>query len=122
MSEYSITELSNFAETVRDSAAANLSGGAYDIRIIDTFITIEQVISIVKKESIGLDNNGQFIIDETIFDEVFEQVTSIIYQAALSKVASEDLIECAWDDEKNKMIFWIEDNAKHKKNIDPNPF
>ncbi len=122
MSEYSITELANFAETVRDSAASNLSGGQYDTRIIDTFITIEQVISIVKKESLGLDNDGKFIINGTIFDDVFEQVTSIIYQAALSKVASQDLIECAWDDKKNKMIFWVEDNAKHKKNIDPNPF
>jgi hypothetical protein len=122
MSEYSITELANFAETVRDSAASNLSGGQYDTRIIDTFITIEQVISIVKKESLGLDNDGKFIVNGTIFDDVFEQVTSIIYQAALSKVASQDLIECAWDDEKNKMIFWVEDNSKHKKNIDPNPF
>ena len=102
MSEYSITELANFAETVRDSAASNLSGGQYDTRIIDTFITIEQVISIVKKESLGLDNDGKFIINGTIFDDVFEQVTSIIYQAALSKVASQDLIECAWDDKKIK--------------------
>ena len=120
MSEYSITELSNFAETIRDGAASDLSGGKYDSKIIHTFITLNQVINIIKKENLGLDNDGLFVINEGIFDNIFEQVSSIIYQSALCKVASQDLIQCAWDDEQNKMVFWVGSNSE--KIIDSNPF
>lgn len=120
MSEYSITEISNFAETIRDSAASNLSSGEYNSKIIHTFITLNQVIDIIKKESLGLDSDGLFVINEEIFDNIFEQVSSIIYQSALCKVASQDLIQCAWDDEENKMVFWVGSNSE--KIIDSNPF
>jgi hypothetical protein len=46
-----------------------------------------------------------------MYVELIEEIANQIHQSALSKLASQDIIQCAWDDEKEQMVFWV-DNDK----------
>lgn len=103
---YSITDLEGFARTLRNGAATSLCEGYTDN--IDEYITISQIIKLIDDHHIGVDNVGDYLITENIFDTIFETVRCEIYQSALSKLASKNVIQCAWDSEKDTMVFWLD--------------
>jgi hypothetical protein len=45
----------------------------------------------------------------------FEEAATWIHNVGLAKLAAQDLIECAWDDELNEMVFWQKEPAKDDK-------
>ena len=62
-------------------------------------------------EVVSFTKDDKYIINEDIFDKIFDDVRNQLYQSTMSQLASKGYIECAWDDEEDKMIFWI-DKAK----------
>lgn len=110
----SITNLSDFSKILREEAAKSISE-TYTEDLND-FITLSQVQQIIIKNSIGKDTDGCYIITENIFDNTFEEVRNRIYQTGLCKLAASGIIECAWDDKKNEMVFWM--NSEKKGIID----
>ena len=52
----------------------------------------------------------KIIIDEDSYVDIILGIAEQIYHSALSKLAADDIIECAWDAEEDKMVFWMEDN------------
>ena len=34
----------------------------------------------------------------------------------MSQLAAQGYVECAWDDEKNKMVFWVDDKKDQTYN------
>lgn len=111
MSIYSITNIDGFAETIRHGAATSITEDFKDD--LDTFVTLNQIKNLIKSKSLGLDQDGLDTITEDIFDELFEEIRSLIYQSGLAKLAAQGMIECAWDDKSNEMVFWINDAEKH---------
>lgn len=74
---------------------------------LNELISLGQIKSLVLEKKLGLcDVSGKVIINDDIFEEIFSDVSQIIYGFALCKLAAEDKVECAWDDENNEMIFW----------------
>jgi hypothetical protein len=71
---------------------------------IDEYISLGQVISLVKSKSKL--KKGKTYISEKNHDKLLDIVTDMIYGAGLAKLAGQNIIECAWDSEKNEMIFW----------------
>lgn len=106
---FSITDLDGFSDTIRDGAAKSLSQDYSDD--INDYITIEQVKQIISQNILGVDDVGDYMITEQLFDTIFETVRDEIYQSALSKLAAKNIIECAWDTENQTMIFWL--NSKN---------
>lgn len=104
MEVFSITNLTEFADSVRTGAAKYISEDYTEN--LDDFITIKQVENIVIQHSLGLDDDDLYIINENVFEHIFDYVSSMIYQSGLSKLAAQNLIECAWDNDTNQMIFW----------------
>ena len=45
-------------------------------------------------------------------------VAEQIYQSALCKLAAEDIIQCAWDTDVNRMVFWMEDDTGEKRELE----
>lgn len=116
---YSITDIEGFAQTIRDGAARSISENYTEN--LDEFISIGQIISLVKDTSIGTDDAGLLMITEELFDEIFENIRETIYQVGLSKLAATGQIECAWDSQKNEMVFWLASKIHDNQHINALP-
>lgn len=110
MENYSIIDLEGYAKAMRDGAASSFEKDYTEN--LDDFITIPQVINMIKENTLGLDEDGNYLINEDIFDDVFNNIREQLYEVALAKLAAKGLIECAWDDESNDMVFWLANKDK----------
>ena len=117
METYSIIDLEGYAKAMRDGAASSFEKEYTEN--LDDFITVNQVINLIKKNNLGQDEDGYFLINEDIFNQVFEEIRDWLYGVGLSKLASTGYVECAWDNDSNEMIFWLAD--KNKSSIASKP-
>ena len=104
--EFCIKNVAKLADTIRVNAAETLIDKEIKDVVLNEFVTIGQIISIIDQKALGYNEEGDLIIDSLIFENIFDEVTQIIYQSSLSKLAAKGSIECAWDEEKETMIFW----------------
>lgn len=109
---HAIVNLDRYAAYIRRRAALSFSE-EYE-EDLDEFITIKQTAGLIAENSIGKDESGLYLIDEGSHKKLFEAVRLRLYNAGLSKLAARDYLECAWDQEKDEMVFW----AKKKKKSD----
>jgi hypothetical protein len=117
MESYSVIDLEGYAKAMRDGAASSFEKDYTEN--LDDFITIPQVINMIKKNNLGLDNEGNYLINEEIFDDVFNDIRDWLYGVGLAKLASKGFVDCSWDDEANEMVFWLAN--KEKTNIPAKP-
>ena len=110
MESYSVIDLEGYAKAMRDGAASSFEKDYTEN--LDDFITIPQVINMIKKNNLGLDNEGNYLINEEIFDDVFNDIRDWLYGVGLAKLASKGFIDCSWDDEANEMVFWLANKEK----------
>lgn len=116
MSEvYAITNLEGYANQMRDAAARSLSENHNDN--LDDYISISQIVNLVKNECVGFDDENRPLLDEDTNEKIFENTAIWIHNVGLAKLAAQDLVECAWDDKSNEMIFWAKE--KRKPNAKP---
>ena len=114
MNSYSITDSVEFARIMRNCAAESLAeeytgeAKSYTDADLDTIVTLSQIESLISEHSIGRDEENQEIIDTEIFNNIFDETRNLIYQSAMCQLAAKGYVECAWDDEKNKMVFWVD--------------
>ena len=112
--EYVITDTDEFVHLMRSTAASSLAEEylgktkQYSDKDLDGITTLNQVESIIAEKSIDIDEESKYIINGDIFEDIFDEVRNLIYQSAMSQLAAKGYIECAWDDKKNKMIFWVD--------------
>lgn len=109
MKVYAINNLEKYAAEIRLYAANSISEEYSDN--LDEYITLTQVQKLIKEKSHGVDQNNNLLIYDDLIDEVFYTTCDWIYGVGLSKLASKNLVECAWDDEKNCMVFWVNKNG-----------
>ena len=115
---YELENIDNFSEEVRHF-------------VFSTFITTiskmlntspdqvsadkDKYITFLETKNILLDFVGQ---DTTISKEkileVCAAINSRIFSNILTKLASEDLVECAFSDEENQFVFAVTDKGKEK--------
>jgi hypothetical protein len=109
---YSITDLDGYASSIRVSVANSFAEDHTED--LDEYITIEQSKDIIIGYSLGQDEDGNYLVDEESFNDAFDDIREWFYEAGLSKLAAKGLVECAWDDDLNQMIFWISENDSPK--------
>jgi len=110
MESYSIIDLEGYAKAMRDGAASSFEKDYTEN--LDDFITITQVINMVKKNNLGLDEEGSYLINQDIFDDIFNDIRNWLYEVGLCKLAAKGFVDCAWDDESNEMVFWLANKDK----------
>lgn len=108
MKVYAIKDLNQYASQMRELTANNISENYTEN--LDDFITIPQLNSLIRENSDGLDEDGRILINEETNEELFGIISDWIYGAGLSKLASQDLVQCAWDSEQNCMVFWTKES------------
>jgi hypothetical protein len=111
---YAITDLNGYVSQMRDVAAQNISENSNQDNL-DDYISIDQMIGVVKSNCLGYDDNDHVLLDEKRNQKIFEEVSIWIHNSGLAKLAANDLVECAWDDELNEMVFWQKETAKNDK-------
>jgi hypothetical protein len=111
---YAITDLDGYATQMRDAAAKSLVDNSCEDNL-DDFMSITQLVNLVKSECLGFDDENRPLLDEDTNEKIFETTAIWIHNVGLAKLAAKDLVECAWDDECNDMVFWIKQKETNDK-------
>ena len=107
---YAIIDLNGYVSQMREAAARSLSDSTEDN--LDDYISVNQMINMIKNECLGFDEEDHPLLDETTNEKIFENTAVWIHNVGLAKLAAQDLVECAWDNELNDMVFWVKENKK----------
>lgn len=108
---YAITDLNGYVSEIRIAAAQTLSENS-DKDNLDDYISLKQMIGLVKSHSLGTDEENRYLLNEDANEKILEDAAIWIHNVGLAKLAASDLIECAWSDENNDMIFWAKQSEK----------
>lgn len=111
---YMIKKMKMFCRAVREEAVKCISKPIKE-DLLDDFITLAQCASIIKKKCYKDDESGKYFLDEDIYLDIVTEIAKQIYQSALSKLAADNIVQCAWDDDHNEMVFWLDDEDQNKK-------
>jgi hypothetical protein len=111
---YAIVDVQGYVTQMREAAAANISENSHSDHL-DAYISIDQMIGLVKSNCLGYDDNDHPLMNEKTNQKIFDEITIWIHNIGLAKLAAKDLVECAWDDELNEMVFWQKENPKNDK-------
>lgn len=113
---YAIVDVDGYVSQMRQAAANSISeNGSSDN--LDNYISIDQMLGLVKQNCLGFDDQERPLLNEDANNTIFEQTAVWIHNVGLAKLAAQDLVECAWDSKSNEMIFW----AKEKKKPNAKP-
>ena len=117
MSEvYTIVDLDGYVREMRDAAAKTLAED-HDENL-DEFVSVNQMINLVKSECVGFDDNERPMLNEDANEMIYEKTLAWIHNAGLAKLAAQGLIECAWDSNLNEMVFWSNETPQKRKSND----
>ena len=111
---YAITDIEGYVSQMRQVAAENISENS-DQDNLDNYISIGQMIGLVKSHCLGYDDENRPLLNEKQNEIIFTETTKIIHNVGLAKLAARDILECAWDDELNEMVFWHKEIPKNDK-------
>jgi len=111
---YAITDIEGYVSQMRQVAAENISENS-DQDNLDDYISIGQMIGLVKSNCLGYDDENRPLLNEKQNEIIFAETTTIIHNVGLAKLAAKDIVECAWDDELNEMVFWHKEIPKNDK-------
>ena len=106
METFSVTNIDRFAEIIRKNSAESLSNNYPDL---NEFITIGQIAKFIEEKNYDIDDYGNIILNEYLLDDLLDEISYWIYQVGLSKLCGADKLDCAWDDDENKMVFWAKE-------------
>lgn len=107
---YAITNLEGYAQEMRDCAAKNICESYSEN--LDDYISMGQMINLIKDNSVGVDDENRPLLDEDANIKIFEETSVWIHNIGLAKLAANNLVQCAWSSEENTMIFWTETAEK----------
>lgn len=111
---YAITNLEGYVSQMREAAAQSISENS-DQDDLDQYISIGQIIGLVESHCLGFDDENRPMLNEKQNEIIFNETAAIIHNVGLAKLAAKDIVECAWDDELNEMVFWHKEIPKHEK-------
>jgi len=111
---YAINNLDGYVTQMREAASKNISENSSEDNL-DDYISINQMVGLVKSNCLGYDDNNYPLLNEDANQKIFDEITIWIHNIGLAKLAAQDLIECAWDDELNEMVFWQKETPKNDK-------
>ena len=109
MSElYAIIDLEGYATQMREAAAKSICDTSEDD--LNGYISLNQIFGLVKEHCHGYDDEDRPLLNEDSNEQIFEDIAIWIHDVGLAKLAAQDLIECAWDNDQNEMVFWAKEN------------
>lgn len=111
---YAITNVSGYVSQMRKVAASSISENSSSDDL-DHYISIGQMMGLVKTHCLGYDDENRPLLNESANETIFEETATIIHNVGLAKLAAKNIIECAWDDTLSEMVFWHKEAPKNDK-------
>ncbi len=108
---YAIVDVHGYVSQMREAAADSVSESSHNDNL-DHYISLDQMIGLVKSVCLGFDDNDHPLLNEERNQQIFEETAVWIHNVGLAKLAAQDLIECAWDSDLNEMVFWAKEKSK----------
>jgi hypothetical protein len=108
---YEIKDMRGFAKSIGKTVAEDLQMDKSELK---DYITVKNVVEMATQYCIYDKTNKKFIANEGILDTILEETRDWIIGLSLARLSSEGHLECAWDDERECMIFWRPDNAEEE--------
>jgi hypothetical protein len=109
-----ITDIVGYCNRIRTEAAKAITEDYY-MDDLDKYITLDQVKKLVHSNALNFVNDNP-VIDENTNQKLFEEAVLWIHNSAQISLAAKGELECAWDDEKNEMVFWRPNNESATNN------
>lgn len=107
--QFAIMDVQDYSHKLRELVIEEI--GATDASDIDNFVTINQIIKIIDEHCEGYTPNNEPVVTYDSHCDIFDDIVVMVQNFGLAKLAAQDLLECAWDDNLNDMIFWKKDQA-----------
>ena len=107
--QYAIMDIQDYSTKLRELVVEEI--GATDSSDINNYVTINQIIKIIDEHCSGYTENDEPVVTYDSHCDIFDDIVVMVQNFALAKLAAEDVLECAWDNELNDMIFWKKDHA-----------
>jgi hypothetical protein len=111
---YAITDVSGYVSQMREAAAQSVSENSNHDNL-DNYISIGQMIGLVESHCLGFDDNNRPLLNEKQNEIIFHETATMIHNVGLARLAAKNIIECAWDDTLNEMVFWHKEAPKNDK-------
>jgi hypothetical protein len=111
---YAITDVQGYVSQMRAVAAKALSEDS-EQDDLDSYISLNQMINLLNEHCLGFDDNDRPLLNENANEKIFEETSVWINSVGLAKLAAKDLVECAWDEQSNEMVFWAKETNKDEK-------
>ena len=111
---YAIIDIDGYVSQMREAAAKSISENS-DQDDLDQYISLGQMKNLVKQHCLGFDDNNRPLLNEEANEKIYEETSVWIHSVGLAKLAARDIVECAWDEESNEMVFWQKEIPKNDK-------
>ena len=105
-----VVDMDGYVEEIARAVTEELSPGTNPSDLYN-YCTKEQIVGIVQENCLGFSEDDEPLINFEVFNTIFNSVLQRVQNGALSKLAAEGYLECAWDDEINDMVFWLADES-----------
>ena len=103
-----VVDMDGYVEEIARAVTEELSPGTNHSDLYN-YCTREQIVGIVQENCLGFSEDNEPLINFEVFHTIFHSVLQRVQNGALSKLAAEGYLECAWDDDLNEMVFWLVD-------------
>lgn len=98
---YKICKINKFAKNLGIIVAQDIG---FSTKKLKSYIKVSNIKNIIMKHSNGI-SNGKFIIDEKNAKKAYNEIFDWLIGCDLATLASQNVLECYWDDDKNTMVF-----------------
>ena len=111
---YAITDMDGYVTQMRITAAQAISDKAEEDSL-DNYISLGQIRNLIKEYCLGVGEENRPMLNESTNEKIFGETAIWIHNVGLAKLAGNDDIECAWDNDANDMVFWSKESVKNEQ-------
>ena len=101
--KYEIKNLTTFSKGIGKAVAEDLDLATHEL---SDYITVRNVKQIAQQFCVYNKHRKKYIANEKILESIVEETRNWILGLQLARECSSGQLECAWDDKRDCMIFW----------------
>jgi hypothetical protein len=108
---YSIEDINGYCRKARLMVASVFADNV-TVKEIDQYISLGQVEKFVEEFCDGHNSNGCPIVCDQIHTAICEAILVRIKNVGMAKLAADDILQVAFDEEINDFVFWEKRNSE----------
>jgi hypothetical protein len=106
---YAVTDIRKYRSMIAKEVA-DLFGIKDPVEVFN-FITSEQMSKIIDEGCLGHTEDGLVVVSANVHIKITNNIYNFVQSGVLAKMASDGILECAWDDQQQDMVYWLSENG-----------